>query len=461
MLSILSALSFNIAVSMREAIILSIANGASFIPFVKSYITLPCTFLVGACYLLLNRRIGSVLTYTAINTFFLAYFVIFSLFIVPNYDSLTLNAETAEQWRQLYPNLRHFVGLIEHWPSALFHVSAEIWSIYIFIILFWQVANESMQPGESTQFYPLVTFLISFGTTLAAYPIQKMSQSPTPLLSLLMLILPLGLLMNLLVLYINRNWALDAKYSKSSGVNSTEQSLLKKIEALFSQSLSPEVISLSICVFSFNFLISLFESCFWTRVSTTHASQQSLLDFYSFYTLLKGGISMLCSVINIYLLRVVSWNFVISISPLVAVTAIHLFFLFHFPQWLSTLSGTAMGDIHSYAGTLYFFAFGLVLSYATKFSFFDPAKEILISKLHTEERRVSKVFADGLGGRAGKIFGGVVQSVLLGVAAVDSILDILPAVMVFASVASIFYLKAIYKLQSSHDAIPRQLMAST
>ena len=96
-LSILSALSFNIAVSMREAIILSIANGASFIPFVKSYITLPCTFLVGACYLLLNRRIGSVLTYTAINTFFLAYFVIFSLFIVPNYDSLTLNAETAEQ----------------------------------------------------------------------------------------------------------------------------------------------------------------------------------------------------------------------------------------------------------------------------------------------------------------------------------------------------------------------------
>ena len=170
---------------------------------------------------------------------------------------------------------------------------------------------------------------------------------------------------------------------------------------------------------------------------------------------------MLCSVINIYLLKVVSWNFVISISPLVAITAIHLFFLFHFPQWLSTLSGTAMGDIHSYAGTLYFFAFGLVLSYATKFSFFDPAKEILISQLHTEERRVSKVFADGLGGRAGKIFGGVVQSVLLGVAAVDSILDILPAVMVFASVASIFYLKAIYKLKSSHDAIPRQLMAST
>ena len=131
-----------------------------------------------------------------------------------------------------------------------------------------------MQPGEATQFYPLVTFLISFGTTLAAYPIQKMSQSPTPLLSLLVLILPLGLLMNLLVLYINRNWALDAKYSKSSGVHSTEQSLLKKIKASLAKAYS-EVLSPSICVFSFNFPISLFESCFWTRLQRhTHPNNR-------------------------------------------------------------------------------------------------------------------------------------------------------------------------------------------
>ena len=450
-LSILSALSFNIAVSMRETIILSLAHGASFVPFVKTYITLPCTFLAGTCFLMLNRRVGTVLTYTSINAFFLIYFVIFSLVIVPNYAILTPKAETIDYLRTSYPHFKHFFGLMAHWPSALFHVCAEIWSIYIFIILFWQVANESLKPGESSRFYPYVTFLISFGTTLSSYPIQMLSQSTNPSMMLLGLVIPLGLSMNLMVIHICKTWGLKSKVLRPSDQKEPKQSALSKFKSLLSGGLSNEVLSLVICVFSFNFLISLFESCFWTRVSNEYTSQQSLLDFYSFYTLMKGIFSMLFALLNIYLLRKLSWYKVINITPIVSIFAIHVFLLYHLPVWGSSLSLLHVDWLTSHANLTYFFAIALLLSYASKFSFFDPAKEILISTLPTDEQRISKVFADGLGGRTGKISGGIIQSTLLGVFAADSVFEVLPIILVLATLASIVFIRAIFSLRPSQS----------
>ena len=100
----------------------------------------------------------------------------------------------------------------------------------------------------------------------------------------------------------------------------------------------------------------------------------------------------------------------------------------------------------------WFFAVALALSYASKFSFFDPAKEILISTLPSEERRFSKVFADGLSGRAGKISGGVIQSILLSITAVDSLLDISPLVLLFACISSLIFANAIRQLHASSES---------
>tara|TARA_B100001989_G_scaffold237287_1_gene199835 strand:- start:2783 stop:4219 length:1437 start_codon:yes stop_codon:yes gene_type:complete len=459
-LSMLSSLSFNIAVSMRETIILSITHGASFVPFVKTYITLPCTFLAGTCYLWLNKRYGTILTYTSINVFFLLYFVIFALIIVPNYAALTPSVETIDHLRASYPHFKHFFGLMAHWPSALFHVFAEIWSIYIFIILFWQVANESLKPGESSCFYPYVTFLISFGTTMAYYPIQILSQSRNPSIMLIGLLVPLGLFMNLIVVTICKTWGLKFSTLSSSQKNAPEQSTLEKLRSLFYDGLSNEVLSLVVCVFSFNFLISLFESCFWTRVSNEYTSQQSLLDFYSFYTLLKGIFSMLFATVNIYLLRKLSWYRVINITPIVSIFAIHLFLLYHLPTWGLPVSFSSISSLASTINLTYFFAIALLLSYASKFSFFDPAKEILISTLPTDEQRISKVFADGLGGRTGKISGGIVQSLLLGFFAADSVLEVIPVILFLATVSSIVFIRAISSLKPSQRSTDDEIVVA-
>ena len=100
-------------------------------------------------------------------------------------------------------------------------------------------------------------------------------------------------------------------------------------------------------------------------------------------------------------------------------------------------------------------AVGLILSYASKFSFFDPAKEILISKLPSEDRRISKVLTDGLSGRAGKISSGILQSTLLSISTVNSILDLIPIILCFVSAISILFINCSNRLKRKYNqALP-------
>ena len=463
LLSILSVVCFHVAVGMRESVILSIANGASFIPFVKSYVTLPCTFLVGALYLWIQRHLGTARTYATINFVLLSYFVFFILIIMPNYASWTPSEALIQNYQHQYPILRFFFGIIAHWPSALFYVFAEIWSIYIFIILFWQVASETLSSSEASKHYPFISFLISIGTTLASFPVQQMGKSLSPGHVLLAYLLPLSLSVTAIVFFIDRTWGLEKASFSTSLSNEKAPGFIAKIKKFFDNSLSQEVLRLAICLFSFNFLACLFENCFWTRVSHQLSSQQEILDFYSHYILMKGLLSMGASVVNIYLLRHTSWFFVLKITPVVCIVTIHFFLLCHLPQLWSIVPGWGSFFTSSASEMLtWCFAFALVLTYASKFSFFDPAKEILIAALPSEERRISKVFADGISGRAGKISGNVVQSLLLSFTHAESVLDMMPLLLLFAASSSVLFASSIRKLHSSskrymvHSPVPEK-----
>ena len=462
-LSFLSVVSFHLAVSMRESVLLSIAHGASFIPFIKTYITLPSTFLIGAFYLILQKRVGTVKTYTIINLGLLCYFVLFSIILLPYYEYVTPSVQTIAYYKTNFHNFRFFICIIEHWPCALFHVVAEIWSIYIFIILFWQVANETFSHKEAATYYPIIATLIGIGTTVAAYPIAQLGKTENPSIAFLCILIPLSLSMNSVVYFIHRTWGLEEKQSAQIKRKESEKpTLFQAVLKILDNNLSPQVLSLSVCLFSFNFLICLFETCFWARVSVLYSTQNELLSFYSSFTFLKGCFSLVAGILNIYLLRRIGWKAVLSITPIICVFAIHLFLLFSFPQSIFKIS-ESYSLFENISGIpiilTWFFAVCLSLSYASKFSFFDPTKEIIISSLDSEERRFSKVFADGISGRAGKIIGSVVQSMLLSLSTVDSILDLSHILFFFAFLTSIVFISGIRRLQSgSQINIPNQTM---
>ena len=429
LLSLLSVISLHLSISMRESVILSIKQGASFIPFIKTYITLPCNFAIGALYLFLQRKFGTVKTYTVINLSLLSYFTIFSLILLPNYDFFTLNSTQASHYKTMFPFARFFIGIAEHWPCALFHVTAEIWGIYIFTILFWQVANETFTNAESEKYYPIIASLIGVGATIASLIIEQIGRTKNPSLTFLSCLVPLSVFMNLIVIYVNKNWKLEKeRFNEVVKPQEKDLSLIKKIRAFFDNTLPPKILFLSLCLFSFNFLMCLFETSFWARVSNQYSSQQEILSFFSTITLYKGLFGFVCGLLNVYLVEKIGWKAVLKIMPVVCIFSVHLFFLSSLPpNLLPSLSPflTLNENGLAYPITItWFFALCMAFSYASKFSFFDPAKEIIISKLPPEERLCSKVFTDGLSGRSGKIMGSIIQSLLLSFSMANSILDL-------------------------------------
>lgn len=455
LLAFLSILSFHTVVGMRDAIVYSIDNGASIVPFVRTYITLPTTFLIGALYLLLQKRLGTALTYSLVNWGLGSYFVIYTLILTPYYSDWTISAEYAQLLRSNYPHFQHIINLVAHWPSALFHVCAEVWSVYIFIILYWQVANEATTKEEAARYYPIIIFLMSFGTTMAAYPIHYMSKATNPGLALLSIIVPISLTLSSIVFYINRKWALDQKTVPLDHAPKEESvSLMSRIRKALSQGISERVLYVSLSVMIFNLMMSLFDSCFWTRVSESASGQNEVLAFYSQYTFYKGCASLVAGMVNIYLINRMGWYFVLRITPIVSGLAINTMLFSYFPnnpiQLPETL--TLMNSTYQMTHLItWVFALGLLVSYACKFAFFDPAKEIMIKEMSSEDRRVAKVFADGFSGRAGKITGGVLQSLLLSFTAAQSVLEIAPLIFVVSIVASFIYMLAIYRLRPRDD----------
>ena len=455
-------MSFHTVVGMRDAVVYSIENGASFVPFVRTYITLPFTFAVGAFYLALQRRLGTVTTYSVINWGLVCYFLIYTLFLIPNHASLTLSAEQLQHLQVSYPHFQHVINLVANWPSALFHVTAEVWTVYIFIILFWQVANEATTKEEAQLFYPVIIFLMSFGTTFASYPLSYIATSNNPGMALLSVVVPLSILLSMLVFYIDKRWGLEQCKSPSE-IKKPQLSIKERLLGIFERRISSRVLFVSVCVMSFNLIMSLFDSCFWTRISQFTSSQNEVLAFYSQYTFLKGCTSLLAGMINIYLIDKLGWYFVIRITPVVCGISIHAMLFSYFPGNTVQLPDTVMFLNYSIGVPVlitWLFALGLLCSYACKFAFFDPAKEILIKSMPSEDRRVTKVFADGFSGRAGKITGGVIQSILLSLTAAQSILEIAPIIFVVSAFALLIYCFSIYRLRPRKVADPAPVHAS-
>ena len=96
---------------------------------------------------------------------------------------------------------------------------------------------------------------------------------------------------------------------------------------------------------------------------------------------------------------------------------------------------------------------GVIVSKSTKYSFFDPTKEMAYIPLDPDLRMTGKAAADGVGGRLGKAGAGYVQILLFAITA-GTLADIMPYVSVLLFILSALWIFAVYKLSGLyHQAL--------
>ena len=123
----------------------------------------------------------------------------------------------------------------------------------------------------------------------------------------------------------------------------------------------------------------------------------------------------------------------------------------------SVVSGAAALQLAVYIG-----AGQNVLSKATKYSLFDSTQKMAYMPLDDELKTKGMSAVEVIGGRFGKMGGGVINSTLLMIFPAASLLDLTPILAVFCVVIIVMWITAVFSLSGEyHNALAKQQAEGT
>jgi len=146
-------ISFNYSAlrNLKDIFILENASAES-IYYLKVIGVMPAVVIYTIIYSALSGSMGRDGRFNTIVGYFLIFFGIFLVFLLPNSESLKVNG-LPDSLIEKFPN---FVGLweaIRNWHFALFYINSESWGTFCLSIVFWTFANEIVTVKQSKRFY--------------------------------------------------------------------------------------------------------------------------------------------------------------------------------------------------------------------------------------------------------------------------------------------------------------------
>ncbi|MEW5319048.1 MAG: hypothetical protein WDW38_010224 [Sanguina aurantia] len=130
-------------------------SGAEIIPFLKTWVNLPMAILFTIGYSSLSNTLSTEqLFYTCIIPFII-FFGCFAAFMYPARDFLHPTEYCKELLETMGPRFAGPIAIVRNWTFCLFYVMAELWGSVVVSVLFWGFANQITTVEEASQFYPL------------------------------------------------------------------------------------------------------------------------------------------------------------------------------------------------------------------------------------------------------------------------------------------------------------------
>ena len=455
-LIMLTVIGYNIMRGMKKAVILTFPSaGAAYIPFVKTTLVMPMSIAIGAGYLYLRHKRGIVSAYHIITMSFLAYFLLFTFYLLPNMEAVTPCATWIASCQAHYPHLKFLIGMLSNWPIAFYYVAAELWGTYSLVVLFWQIANELYTPSEATEAYPFFIFISSFSIIIASYVLEVLSKTSDPLVTCTTTIGLISLCMMMIVHQLSVRYGIGG--NNASNKTQTKLKSKKKISLADSFSLtmkSPHVLHIGVCVFSFGMLVNFFELSLDHKISVYYSNPKLLLEFQSWFTRAKGILCIVANIVNAVMLRRMGWFAVAMVTPCICIFSANLFLIscYHI-DFLQQLLQTTSAEEH----LLLVGCILLVVTYACKYSFFDTTKELAFTPLPDSVKANAKAVADGICGRAGKSGSSLVQASLISITAAQTVPDIIPYLLYGGAFLSVFWLWSMTQLNKNYQAKMQEL----
>ena len=458
-------ISFNYSVlrNIKDSLIITApGSGAETLPYLKFWGVIPAAVI----FMLIFSKLSNILSkknlfYVSLLPF-LVFFVLFDLLLYPARDIIHPH-NLAEHLQTMLPSGLHgFIAMFRNWSFSLFYILAELWGSVALSLLFWGFANDTTKVGEAKRFYSLFGIGANIALEVAGHTTKYFAKARDvvgidpmqyTLDGLTLLFVVAVVAIAIVYWWINQYVLTDIRFYDPSQIkqktSKPKMTMKDSFAFLFK---SKYLMYIAILVVSYGIAINLIEVTWKQQLKLQFPTSNEYLDFmgsYNTYVARTTIFMMLFLTGNV--IRSFGWGVTAAITPVVLlVTGAGFFSLLIFGDSLA-------GCIESFGTTPLAVAVLIgtiqnVMSKSSKYSLFDPTKEMTYIPLDQESKVKGKAAIDVVGARLGKAGGSLIQQGLFVIGPLAVVTPYI-AVTLFLIIAAWLYatknLNAVFKKQVS------------
>lgn len=426
MFLIFFCISFNYTVlrDTKDTLIVT-SSGAETIPWLKVYGVLPAAVL----FMLVYAKLSNLLTkenlfYTTIAPF-LVFFALFAFVLYPNREALHPNA-SADFLQSYLPQGAHgLIACYRNWTYSAFYILSELWGSVVLSLLFWGFANDITRITEAKRFYTLfgiwanIALMFSGPAIVYASDIRKSLPADVDAWQVsLNYLIGMFIVATITIIgaywWMNRNVLTDTRYFDPNEEKKMKKSKpkLSIMESFAFLAKSKYILCLAILVIAYGICINLVEVTWKSQLKLQYPNPNDYSTFMGKFSFCTGLITIFMLFLGGVIIRKKGWGFAAMITPVILVLTGAGFF--SFILFRDQLGGfiAALGTTPLFLAVL-FGAAQNIMSKSTKYSLFDPTKEMAYIPLDQESKVKGKAAIDVVGARLGKSGGSFIQQGLL------------------------------------------------
>eukprot|EP00882_Tetradesmus_deserticola_P000250 GHRQ01000277.1.p1 GENE.GHRQ01000277.1~~GHRQ01000277.1.p1 ORF type:complete len:612 (+),score=296.34 GHRQ01000277.1:163-1998(+) len=395
-------------------------SGAEIIPFLKTWVNLPMAIGFTVLYAKLANVLSTeALFYTCIFPF-IAFFGAFAFVFYPLRDVLHPTAFCENLLEQAGPRFAGPIAILRNWTYCLFYVMAELWGSVVVSVLFWGFANQITTVDEASQFYPLFGLGANVALIFSGRAVKIFSQIRAELppdvdgwglslRGLMGMVVIGGFLIAGIYYWLNRTVVPRVQKRESKKKKKAKMSVGESFTFLAG---SRYIRDLATLVVAYGISINLVEVTWKSKIKAQFPNPNDYSAFMGDFSTATGAVTFTMMILSRYIFRFFGWGTAALITPVVLlITGIAFFSLVLFSDSVApTLK--ALGLTPLMAAVLVGAAQN-VFSKSSKYSLFDPCKEMAYIPLDDEVKVKGKAAIDVICNPLGKSGGALIQQFMI------------------------------------------------
>ena len=426
MFFIFFCISFNYTIlrDTKDSLIMTApGSGAEALPFLKVWCVVPAAIVLLLIYSKLANMLSKERLFYSMLLPFIAFFALFGLVIYPLRDVLHPSA-SADWLAAFLPNSaasKGVVAIYRNWTFGLFYILAELWGSMVLSMMFWGFANDITKTNEAKRFYGLlgiganIALIFSGQAIIWASPGAQDRPFAQSLQALMGMVTLAGFCIIAVYWWMQREVLTDPRFFDEAqlGKKKKEKPKLGIGASVRYLSRSKYLGCVAFIVMAYGASINLIETIWKSQVKLAYPTAAEYTNFMGHFSAVTGAVTLfMFFFVSHNVIRRFGWTTAALVTPLVlAITGViflnFVVFRDYFIGYLAVMGTSPL------MMAVYFGAAQNIMSKSSKYSLFDPTKEMAYIPLDQESKIKGKAAIDVVGARLGKSGGSFVQQFLM------------------------------------------------